>query len=514
MARRLWVLFASLFALSFLPTAARAATPFGPAPWADGEVTTYDVVAPNGAVLQANEQRVLHRDGRWVLAHDHDEVTLGADLYPTSSVHGTAETTLRELTFAEREVKVRTTKGGKTSEAVYPLEDRALDDDAFVPTLRALPLAVGYRTSLLSFSSSGVSLRFEIEVASQEKVTVPAGTFDAFRVIIDFGPSRRLAYYSVDPKHYLVRYENPGTHKNKLLRRYVETTGAPPIGDPSQPSIVPTDRFPPINWSIVATTLLVQMPLMVLLPLFLAFRVQKKMNVAWKVWGWGVAAFVVSQIVHIPLNWAIGLIGQPRLAGALPFPAYAAVVGLSAGVCEEVSRLVFLHWRLKDHRDDRASLLFGLGHGGIESMIFGLSSFGILNFVIFTVIPPEKLFVPAEQVQPLREQAALFWNSSALDPVLGGVERVGAICFHVMATHFVMRAVARKNVLWLLAAIALHAATDGLAVAGAKSLPIVTLEAIFLAGGAVYVLITLMLRRSPPIASAPATSEAPNAAVA
>jgi uncharacterized membrane protein YhfC len=253
-----------------------------------------------------------------------------------------------------------------------------------------------------------------------------------------------------------------------------------------------------VKWSIVLAALFVQFPLMILFPAWLAWRTKKKTGLVWNVWGLGALAFIASQIVHLPLNWAIGLLGAPKGLALAPYPVYAASVGLSAGLCEELARYLVLRKWLPRSQDDRASLLFGAGHGGVESIIFGvLAGAGTLNMLLLSILPAKALGLTPETAREAYGAAIGYWASSPVTNVLAGLERLTAIAFHVMATHMVMRAVARRRIGWLLLAIASHAALDGAAVAASKLLGTYATSAIFFVVGIVCVAVTVQLRRTP-----------------
>jgi uncharacterized membrane protein YhfC len=107
--------------------------------------------------------------------------------------------------------------------------------------------------------------------------------------------------------------------------------------------------------------------------------------------------------------------------------------------------------------------MFGAGHGGVESIIFGgLGILGVLNVVL------APLAGAAANTPEVKAQIAAFWagpGSDWMNAVWGGVERVGALSFHIGASLFVMRAVVRRNPVYLLLAIFFHALTDGGAIA-------------------------------------------------
>jgi hypothetical protein len=56
----------------------------------------------------------------------------------------------------------------------------------------------------------------KLNVTDQESVTVPAGTFDTWKMEIHSGGETQTAWYSTDARHTLIRYDN-GTDKFELI---------------------------------------------------------------------------------------------------------------------------------------------------------------------------------------------------------------------------------------------------------------------------------------------------------
>ncbi len=157
----------------------------------------------------------------------------------------------------------------------------------------------------------------------------------------------------------------------------------------------------------------------------------------------GAAAFVVSQIcVRIPiLQLVLPQYAWFAIMQLNPWK-YGWFLGLSAGIFEEVARWVCIRFLMKEQRTLAHGLAFGMGHGGIEAMIF----VGINVVVCLGML--------------LGGQGALL-PLGPWDAFLAGGERLYAIGFHVGATLLVLKGIrAGKALRYLISAIILHGLLD------------------------------------------------------
>ena len=209
--------------------------------------------------------------------------------------------------------------------------------------------------------------------------------------------------------------------------------------------------------------------LMVVMPILLGVYLARRLGLKWSLYLVGAATFIASQVVHIPLNigrtalFANRILPAPPAAWRLPFNA--VVLGLTAGLCEEIARyLVYRYW-IKSARTWREALMFGAGHGGIEAIIVGaLAGIAFMNFVVLRNVDVVALPVSADQQALAAKQIAEYWSAPWYATLLGAVERAFTLCFHLSAAVMVLQAFRRKNLLWLGAAILWHAAADASAV--------------------------------------------------
>ena len=209
--------------------------------------------------------------------------------------------------------------------------------------------------------------------------------------------------------------------------------------------------------------------LMVVMPILLGVFLARRLGLKWSLYAVGAVTFVASQVVHIPLNigltalFANEILPAPPAAWRLPFNA--VVLGLTAGLCEEIARyLVYRYW-IKSARTWREALMFGAGHGGIEAIIFGaLAGIAFMNFVVLRNVAVAALPVSADQQALAAKQIADYWAAPWYASLLGAVERAFALCFHLSAAVLVLQAVTRRNLLWLVAAILWHTAINAVSV--------------------------------------------------
>src|SRR5690606_13807569 len=131
----------------------------------------------------------------------------------------------------------------------------------------------------------------------------------------------------------------------------------------------------------------------------------------WLLWTAGAVAFFLSQVYHLPLNnllTRVGLIG-PIGPDAPDLLRTAIVLGLSAGICEGIMRVVtfwFLNRRgLVDYWS--GGVMVGLGHGGIEAMILGaFTALSVAGLLSLQGTDLSTLGLPADQLAALNEQLA------------------------------------------------------------------------------------------------------------
>jgi dipeptidyl aminopeptidase/acylaminoacyl peptidase len=163
--------------------------------------TTTTMELPGGRSMTIDGTRVVAKEsagGRPVIRvtttattpmGDASDVWLldAATLRPVSRSAKQGPATI-DIRYGDREVTGSIVAGPQNIPVKVAVESPAFGDEAALEfALAAMPLATGYRTSLRTVET-GMQQRvrfWSLHVAGEESVTVPAGTFDTFRVVVE-----------------------------------------------------------------------------------------------------------------------------------------------------------------------------------------------------------------------------------------------------------------------------------------------------------------------------------------
>jgi len=239
--------------------------------------------------------------------------------------------------------------------------------------------------------------------------------------------------------------------------------------------------------------------LMIALPLGLGVFLARRLGARWRLFWMGAAIFIAAQLLHFPFNaWVLGpALARLGLTGArdsFSLMTTAVLLGLSAGIFEETARYLGYHFWLKDDQDWNAALMFGAGHGGIEALFFGLVAlYALIQALVLRNADLGATF-PSGQIAAAQAQLQMFWNMPLYLALMGAVERVGALAFHLGASVLVLQAFLRKNVLWWGIAVLWHTLFNALAVYGVQVWGIYTAESLGVLLGGVSLMVVWWLR--------------------
>jgi hypothetical protein len=197
----------------------------GEAPWKDGDKAVYDWVNQSGNKIGTSVLSFAKDGTAWVLTATDKIGSLdqtnavrvdGSTLKPLGEekrvkAQGTDATVT--TTYQNGKLEIKATVNGEPKSATMDVPSDSLDNDQLIATLRALKFADGYEGKYVNVNGgSATKLNTTVRVVGKEKVTVPAGSFDAWKVELDFaGQAKQYAWYQVEAPSQLVQYDNGAT---------------------------------------------------------------------------------------------------------------------------------------------------------------------------------------------------------------------------------------------------------------------------------------------------------------
>jgi uncharacterized membrane protein YhfC len=222
--------------------------------------------------------------------------------------------------------------------------------------------------------------------------------------------------------------------------------------------------------------------LMAVIPFGLSYYLARRYKLGGRLWWIAASTFILSQIGLIPFSLVVsGMFEQGRLPipqGGWAILFNAVLVGVSAGVFEELARYAMLRWWAKDARSWPQGLLAGLGHGGVEAIVIGL----LVLFAFYQMSGLRQAdlsaVVPAEQLDLARQQVATFWSMPWHIPLLDALDRLFDLACQISYPILILQAFLRQQSRWVGAAVLWHALVDGVASLTKGSLPYLAAEGI------------------------------------
>jgi hypothetical protein len=91
----------------------------------------------------------------------------------------------------------------------HRLKDNYYDNDSSLFIWRTIPFEEGYEAAYHTVvTGSGEQQLVRIEVVRKERLTVPAGTFDTWRIEVRAERARQIVWYADTPERPLIQYDN------------------------------------------------------------------------------------------------------------------------------------------------------------------------------------------------------------------------------------------------------------------------------------------------------------------
>jgi uncharacterized membrane protein YhfC len=209
---------------------------------------------------------------------------------------------------------------------------------------------------------------------------------------------------------------------------------------------------------------------MVAFPIVIALVVRGRLGTPWHFFFVGILTFFPSQVatrvpaVQVMQSWLGPVL---KSTPALQW-AWVSVLAITAGVFEEVSRYLAFRWLTRrEPLTWNNVVFFGIGHGALESILFGAGLTLVTLIGIMTLNPETMTSLPPEQRVAAEQQLAEVASAPTWAALLGAWERMWAMALHVGFSVLVLQVFRRHATRWLWLAIAAHAAIGFAVAAGA-----------------------------------------------
>jgi len=191
----------------------------------------------------------------------------------------------------------------------------------------------------------------------------------------------------------------------------------------------------------------------ILIPFGLGFMLKRRLGVSWR-WFFVGAVMFLASLIRFPLNqYVYSAVLTQGYGDTFTMLILAAFPSLTAGIFEEGARYIAYRYVIETH-GLREGLMYGAGHGGIESVfIVGVN---VLTLGVLLLVSPSSL------PQPI---LASILMSPAYLPLVGLYERLGAITLQIGLSVMVLEYFRNKDIRYLVGAVAVHFLVDFVALA-------------------------------------------------
>ena len=179
------------------------------------------------------------------------------------------------------------------------------------------------------------------------------------------------------------------------------------------------------------------------------FVVARRLSGGFSVWAWGGVAFVLSQAARLPVLTVINALVIGAVAptpGSGSWVTAVLVASFTAGIFEEGSRAFILSRAARYVRTERGGIAFGLGHAGIEALIFTLVP-SVAALLLLGSIADGSAYdnLPPESLAQLETAIIFLGSQDVATSLLAFTERLFATLLHVVLSLYVVRAVAQSG---------------------------------------------------------------------
>jgi len=194
-------------------------------PWPDHESVSYVIQDQTGKQLGTAEMQVAKEGEQYTLRHAYEigstKDTMAvqvraSDLKPIGEhreINQPNGTVVIDTSYRDGKLSVKAkTPDGKEQSAETDVPADAYDNDEALFFWRTLPYADGFKFTYTNIVAANVlKPQATLSVVGREKVSVPAGEYDCWKVQLEAGQAKQTLWYAVAAPHYLVKYDNTAT---------------------------------------------------------------------------------------------------------------------------------------------------------------------------------------------------------------------------------------------------------------------------------------------------------------
>ena len=214
--------------LAKIPGAPSNRLEFKPAPWADGEVLQLAAKVSINIQQGSTETgtftykfRATTENGKpaWIFESLTEQGAMGIILFSKVTVDASELSPVRsavkspllgmryQLAYSSDKVEqTNIKKDGSVTTTTVSFDRPVFDQSQLEMILRCLPLREGYQASFPGIApAASFVYDTKVTVAGKEKVTVPAGTFDCYKVMVNQAGQERAFWISADAHSYIVK---------------------------------------------------------------------------------------------------------------------------------------------------------------------------------------------------------------------------------------------------------------------------------------------------------------------
>jgi uncharacterized membrane protein YhfC len=214
--------------------------------------------------------------------------------------------------------------------------------------------------------------------------------------------------------------------------------------------------------NVLYTTYILNGLLVIAIPIALAVYLTRKFELTWRLWWIGAAVFILSQVGHLPFDTYVvtPLLDKMNSNPALPATGAlilsALMLGLSAGLWEEILRYAMFRWWAKDDHSWSHGLLAGAGHGGAGAIIIGLLVLYNFNNMLIVRTMDLSTLVSADQLPVVQAQVNAFWSAPWYSTFTEATQQLFTILVQICFTLLVLQTFIRTQLYWVFIAIGAH----------------------------------------------------------